>query len=159
QQGGPVIGRGQPEPAPQPQRRPELGRARVGEPVLHARQAVGRLREGPGVGPGRGGQGGGRRRGPRPPRPTAGTTNGHGLGSTPAQGEFFKESFAGPPSVLMRMLRNATGSLWPAKPKWPALRSLPGCGELPMYSFTWARSASRMTLPFSSTRMVEPLTV
>ena len=28
----------------------------------------------------------------------------------------------------MERLRKATGSLWPAKPKWPLVRSLPGCG-------------------------------
>ena len=31
-------------------------------------------------------------------------------------------------SCLMRRFRNCTGSLWPAIPKWPELRSLPGCG-------------------------------
>ena len=34
----------------------------------------------------------------------------------------------GPRSELLDwMFRNATGSLWPAKPKWPRVRSLPGC--------------------------------
>src|SRR5439155_23303070 len=39
-------------------------------------------------------------------------------------------------SLLISILRNATGSLWPANPKWPRGRSLPGCGWLPMNSVT-----------------------
>ena len=35
----------------------------------------------------------------------------------------------------MRMLRNATGSLWPQKPKWPLVRAAPGC-SLPSSGFS-----------------------
>ena len=59
----------------------------------------------------------------------------------------------------MDTLRNDTGSLWPANPKWPVARSLPGCGLLAMKSFTVDRSASRMRVPFSSTWIREPFTV
>ena len=32
------------------------------------------------------------------------------------------------PSRSISKLRNSTGSLWPARPKYPCRRSLPGCG-------------------------------
>ncbi len=62
-------------------------------------------------------------------------------------------------SGLMSTSRNSTGSLCPAKPKWPEVRSFPGCGELAMYSVTLLTSASTITVPFSSTLILGPLTV
>ena len=57
----------------------------------------------------------------------------------------------------MAMLRNCTGSECPAKPKWPLVRSLPGVRMAPMYSVTLLRSQSRITVPFNSTLIVDPL--
>src|SRR6185503_14613421 len=47
----------------------------------------------------------------------------------PANAQFSRE-LTPPSSFLMRMLRNSTGSEWPANPKKPDFRSLPGCGLL-----------------------------
>ncbi len=59
----------------------------------------------------------------------------------------------------MAMFRNMTGSLCPANPKWPFVRVSPGWADSPMKSVTLLTSASTMTVPLSSTLMVEPLTV
>src|SRR5262249_26521621 len=62
-------------------------------------------------------------------------------------------------NLLISTFRNATGSLCPAKPKWPLLLSLPGWGLLAMYWVTLLTSASTITVPFSSTLMCGPWTV
>src|ERR1017187_825373 len=60
---------------------------------------------------------------------------------------------------LMERLRNMTGSSWPASPKWPLVRSLPGCDLLSMNCVTLLRSQSRMRKPLSSTLIFGPTTV
>ena len=62
-------------------------------------------------------------------------------------------------SGLISIPRKATGSLCPANPKCPRVRSLPGCGFLSMNSVTVLTSPSRIRVPFSSTRIVGPFTV
>src|SRR5690242_5545865 len=51
-------------------------------------------------------------------------------------------------NFLIFTFRNATGSLCPAKPKYPLVRVIPGCGCSSFATSTFDTSASRITVPF-----------